>query len=95
MRIGHVGLSVHMYRFGLCDTPLCECELPETVSHVLVDCPLYISERINLVTYFNQINIDYNIKNLLCGAKCNYAIQNVIMHNLKAYPSAIGKINIF
>ena len=26
MRIGHVGLSVHMYRFGLCDTPLCESQ---------------------------------------------------------------------
>ena len=49
LRTGHCGLNAYLHRFGLADSPLCDCESgQETVEHFLLECPLYREQRIEL-----------------------------------------------
>ena len=46
LRTGHCGLKSYLHRFGLVDSPLCDCEAgQETVEHFLLECPLYREQR--------------------------------------------------
>ena len=46
LRTGHCGLNSYLHRFGLTDSPLCECGTgQETVEHFLLECPLYSEQR--------------------------------------------------
>jgi hypothetical protein len=46
LRTGHCGLNSYLHRFGLADSPLCECETgQETVEHFLLECPRYREQR--------------------------------------------------
>ena len=38
LRVGHVGVRQHLFRFQLSDTPNCECGEVETVDHLLLFC---------------------------------------------------------
>ena len=35
----------HLYRVGLFESAGCECEMPETVEHLLLECTLYAAAR--------------------------------------------------
>jgi len=46
MRTGHCGLNKYLHRFGIADSPNCECGCgQETVEHFLLECPLFIEQR--------------------------------------------------
>ena len=48
LRSGHIALNKYLYRFKRSDTPNCQqCDgnVPETVHHLLFDCPRYARER--------------------------------------------------
>ena len=46
LRTGHCGLNSYLHRFGLADSPLCECKNgQETVEHFLLECPLHREQR--------------------------------------------------
>lgn len=47
---GHGGTRQYLHRFKLLDTPYCVCGLrePETVIHLLIDCPRFASDRFDL-----------------------------------------------
>ncbi len=61
-------LNAHMYRLNLVSSPDCRrCGDPETVEHVLFDCPAYSSER---VMYFDTLTtcLGYNYRPSLQSA---------------------------
>ena len=41
LRIGHIGLNQHLFRFQLVDSPLCECGEVETRENLLMHCIQY------------------------------------------------------
>jgi hypothetical protein len=46
LRTGHCGLNKYLCRFGIIDSPVCECGSgQETVEHFLLECPLYREQR--------------------------------------------------
>ncbi len=54
---GHSRLNNHMHRLGLADDPCCECgPARQTVSHVLMECPLLSTQRQYMI---NAIEIMY------------------------------------
>ncbi len=53
---GHSRLNNHMHRLGLADDPCCGEPACQTVSHVLMDCPLLSTQRQHMV---NAIEIMY------------------------------------
>lgn len=59
MFTGHGGFSSYLYRFKCKDSPSCICDpnKDETVTHLLVECPIYAKER-----YILQQKIETDIK---------------------------------
>src|SRR5436305_10632233 len=46
LRTGHCGLNRYLYRFGINDSPYCQCEYgKETVEHYLLKCRNYREQR--------------------------------------------------
>ena len=46
LRTGHCGLNSYLHRFGIAESPACECGTgQETVEHFLLECPRYRNQR--------------------------------------------------
>lgn len=47
---GHGGFGAYLHRFKLKSSPSCECDgiTPETVIHLICDCPRFLAERTDL-----------------------------------------------
>ena len=63
MLTGHGGIAEYLYRFKLKNSPSCECDLetPESVTHILFECPRFAAYRFDLQTH---IEIDLTEANL-------------------------------
>ncbi|KAJ7727140.1 hypothetical protein DFH07DRAFT_722189, partial [Mycena maculata] len=49
LRTGHVGLNAPLHCIKVVDSPMCtRCGVPETVSHYLLVCRRFITERSTL-----------------------------------------------
>ena len=58
LRTGHCSLNSYLHRFGLADSPLCECGTgEETVEHFLLECPLYREQRTELRNKAGTMNM--------------------------------------
>jgi len=58
LRTGHCGLNSYLHRFGLADSPLCNCGAGhETVEHFLLECPLYREQRTELRNKAGSVNM--------------------------------------
>jgi hypothetical protein len=51
LRTGHCSLNQYLHRFGIEESPTCECnsEVIETVDHYLINCPKYDRQRHKLI----------------------------------------------
>ena len=59
LRLGILGLNYDLYRLGLHENGLCNyCSEMETVSHLLLRCPIYIIERAMLMVEANVKDLD-------------------------------------
>ena len=85
LRIGHSGLRANRSRFGNEISPFCECGEPESVRHVLLDCQKYLSHRNILRGDIQNLDIEFNIKNLLGGADVALASQLLIRQSLSKF----------
>jgi ribonuclease HI len=94
LRIGHCGLRAHMYRFGMADGPLCECNLPETVSHYVMDCQEHTAQRNALVTALNSRSIVLSMKNVLGGGAYKLQDQRFIVNQMWRYICTTNKDKI-
>lgn len=67
-RLRHQCSQLHadLYRINVIDNPKCRCNAPlEDVIHYLLECPLYLNERVRLFSSINEN--DQNIEVLLFG----------------------------
>ena len=69
LRIGHVSLKEHLFRFNLSPDPYCQCGEVESITHFLFHCSLQDEIRDELKREILQINqnITFDIKTLLGG----------------------------
>ena len=92
LRIGHVNLKQHLFRFGLSDSPLCSCGEMETVAHIFIDCPIYDEKVIELQQQLTQIGVPLTVKNLLGGGNFPLPKQLLIINIAAEYLQNIGKL---
>ena len=65
LRIGHTRLT-HSYLFNKADPPMCDhCNLPLNVSHILLTCRKFDSERQALVDFCQEHQIILTLPNIL------------------------------
>lgn len=64
---GHGGIAEYLYRFKLKDSPGCECDpnVPETVWHVLIDCPRFMASRQDLEIQIDRKLVVSDLHNIL------------------------------
>jgi len=63
---GHCKLNHHLSRLGLHPDGLCgQCEVPETVEHVIEVCPKYLTARKRLKLALNQLGISFHTPEIL------------------------------
>ena len=56
LRLGMSQLSAHLFPFGFVESPRCSCGVThETVSHYLLDCPLYAAQRERLLVAIRNV----------------------------------------
>ncbi|XP_049886736.1 uncharacterized protein LOC126381283 [Pectinophora gossypiella] len=71
---GHGGFSEYLTRFKCKDNPACACDpsIAETVSHILVDCPVHGQDRFNLeqLTIFAR-NLESFVDKPICNLNSN------------------------
>ena len=72
-----------MYQFNLRDNELCDvCQIPETISHLLYDCPevqFIWDHLLNWLSIVTNMNINFNKKAILLGDKNNDPIINTVI----------------
>ena len=93
LRLGMSQLSAHLFPFGFDESPRCSCGVThETVSHYLLDCPLYAAQRERLLVAIRNIiaptlhpatsptlDKDAYIKILLFGSKDLSSEENILL----------------
>ena len=64
LRMGHVMLNSYAFRYQLRDSPLCICDVVETVEHFLLHCRIYNRQRNNMMQQLRLQNL-----NQVCNLK--------------------------
>ena len=61
LRVGRSKLNDHSFSIGLAETAACRCQAPhESTRHILLQCPLYYSERQILLGRVEQLISRFN-----------------------------------
>jgi ribonuclease HI len=94
LRTGHAGVRAHLARFGLVNSPLCSCGSPETIQHLLLQCPLHQHARDNLTNLLSRLDIPMTLKNILGGGPYPGVIQNLIIDAVGAFLITLGVLHI-
>jgi ribonuclease HI len=92
LRLGHVGLNEHLFRFKMRDTNLCECGELETIAHFLMHCPNYNVSRGRLRNQLMKLNVNFNLKNILGGGVYSPDIQKNIVDCAGEYLLSTGRL---
>ena len=77
-------MNRYLHKIGVLDSSACECGFPnETVLHYICYCPLYATEREELVLALSGLTI-FTLDNVLCGSnECsegeNYAFIDAVL----------------
>ena len=69
LRIGHVSLKEHLFRFRIANDPYCDCGEVESIEHYILSCPVYRIQRDSLKASISDIdrNLTMDLKTLLGG----------------------------
>lgn len=94
LRVGHVGLSQHLFRFEMSDSPLCSCGELENVKHFLLECNLYTLFRNEMIYDIRERlpNAQIDIKLLLGGSDNSEKIQKDILKYVGKYLRQTGRL---
>jgi ribonuclease HI len=79
LRVGHCGVRSHLFRFGLFWSPLCNCGIPETISHVFISCAEHAVQRAELIQQLSGLDVDFSLKNVLGGGAYSALTQRMIV----------------
>jgi ribonuclease HI len=91
LRIGHSGLRAHAFRMGFVWSPLCDCGVPETVQHFLVDCAIHAQHRQHICECMRNLNSPVTVKNILGGGDFDQTTQKHIIGLVGKYILDTGK----
>ena len=70
LRIGHVGLQQHLFRFNMTEDERCSClEDEESVEHYLLHCRNFLNRRVILLDELQKIKVQPTTQNLLGGGQ--------------------------
>ena len=69
LRMGYTRLNDNLHKMQLVDSPDCpHCQnIPETIKHLLLDCPRFYSARVNLKAKLALVGINHPSVNILLG----------------------------
>ena len=75
------GLRSHLHRFGKTDSLMCNnCSTEETVSHFVLQCPVYEQERSQLKLKARELGIQFELCTILWDPRLmRYAIEFVLL----------------
>ena len=94
LRIGHVGLHEHMNRFEMRNSPLCSsCDEMEDINHFLIECPQYSEERTRLKRTFQELNVNFNLKNVLLFGEFSDGCQKQLLKGLVMFLGRTGRLS--
>jgi len=93
LRLGHVGLNKHLFRFNMVPSDQCVCGEVETVQHFLLECPLYEQLRAAMRIKLLMQKVECNLKNLLGGGIYDVDTQESIQKIVYLYLQGTGKLN--
>ena len=93
LRMGHVRLQKHLYRFNLVENELCQCgEDEESVEHYLLQCNKYCDNRIEMLCALIYLDVEPTLQNLLGGGNFVLETQNKITQLVSKYLEDTGKL---
>lgn len=92
LRIGHVGVASHLFRFNLADSPLCTtCNVDETIVHFLLECSRYVEARRVLRRKFESLSVPLTLSNLLGCGEGSVSLRHQMLRALCSYLVATGR----
>lgn len=94
LRLGHIHLNAYLYRFGMHDSPLCECGVWECREHFLMDCHLRADPRSVMLATVQRVAAGnpITVKLLLGGCEeLHFEAQRVILDAVYSYVVATGR----
>ena len=94
LRTGHAGVRAHLARFKLSDNPLCYCESPETIEHLLLHCLQHVPACTQVANTLTCLNIPVMLNNLLGRGRLPYPIQNLIVDAIATFLSATNTLHL-
>ena len=94
LRLGHVGLKKHLYRFNQAESPLClSCNSEETIEHFFINCVNHVSARRKMIRNLRAQNIvNPSIADLLGGENFKEDDQHKIGAIVSTYLSETRKL---
>ena len=92
LRIGHVNVNHYLYKIGKSPSNLCQCGATETVSHLILNCPIYHSKRLELKNKLMNLNIPFTLKNTLGGGDFDLSKQTIVINSLVSFLSKSGRL---
>jgi hypothetical protein len=92
LRLGHAGVKQHLLRFNISNDDKCECRQVETITHFLLECPIYSIIRRNMKTDLTKLGVTINLKNILGGGNYSCSIQQEIIEIIGNYLFQTGRI---
>ena len=79
LRTGRCKLNLHLFRLGLHQDGLCDvCNTPETVAHLLLDCPQYHAQRVILLANLRKIGVNVNTADILRSPEASCHVQRFV-----------------
>jgi ribonuclease HI len=94
LRSGHCGLAAHMFRIGFKFSPLCQCGVPETVVHYLLQCPNHSNHRLTMQRALAALNVPCTLINLLGGGDLDLCIQLMVVRIVGQFLHATDKLGV-
>ena len=86
LRLGHVGVGKHMHRFNMNDTAMCQfCNTEDDIRHFLLFCRRFNMSRTSLKTKLSNIQVEFNLKNIIGCGNFNAKKQRQIQKYLTEY----------
>ena len=92
LRIGHVGVQTHLFRFNLSDSPLCShCHVPETIHHFLLICPQFAAARSVLRGVLESLNVVFTLPAVLGCAEMSCRVRCRVLRALAGFLVSTGR----
>jgi hypothetical protein len=85
LRIGHVGVNKHLFRFELSTSNICSCGQIDSVEHYMLQCPKYVLSRTRYFLELENLKVPMTIKNILGGGEYPEKKQNIIINETLKY----------